>query len=49
MLNVHKKSITEMIKANNKMTNGKLEKLSAEIRPTLCSVNYLVTKTKDFL
>ena len=32
IFNVHEKSITEMIEANKKMINKKLEKLPAEIR-----------------
>ena len=41
------KSISEMIEANNKLTNEKLEKLSAEIPSNSDSVKLLSQKTKD--
>ena len=47
MCNAHEKSITEIIETNNKMTNGKLEKLPAEIRSNSDNVKYLMAKTKD--
>ena len=45
--NAHEKSITEIIETNNKMTNGKLAKLSAEIRCNSDTVKYLMAKTKE--
>ena len=47
MCNAHEKSITEIIETNNKMTNGKLEKLPAEILSNSDNVKYLMAKTKD--
>ena len=47
MYNGLEKSISEMIEANNKLTNQKLEKLSAEIRSNSDSVKLLSQKTKD--
>ena len=41
------KSISEMIEANTKLRNQKLEKLSAEIRSNSDSVKLLSQKTKD--
>ena len=46
-LNELKKIISEMIEANNKLTNQKLEKLSAEIRSNTDSVKLLSQKTRD--
>ena len=40
------KSISEMIEANTKLTNQKLEKLSAEIRSNSDSVKLLSQKTR---
>ena len=47
MYNGLEKSISEMIEANNKLTNQKLEKLSVEIPPNSDSVKLLSQKTKD--
>ena len=47
MYNGLEKSISEMIEANKKLTNQKLEKLSAEIQPNSDSVKLLSQKTKD--
>ena len=47
MYNGLEKSISEIIEANNKLTNQKLEKLSAEIRSNSDSVKLLSQKTKD--
>ena len=47
MFNAHEKFITEITEANNKMTNRKLEKLSAEIRSNSDNVKYLMAKTTD--
>ena len=47
MYNGLEKSISEMVDANNKLTNQKLEKLSAEIRSNSDSVKLLLQKTKD--
>ena len=47
MYNGLEKSISEMIKANNKITNQKLEKPSAEIRSNSDSAKLLSQKTKD--
>ena len=47
MYNGLEKSISEMIEANNKLTNQKLEKLSAEIRSNSDSVKLRLQKTKD--
>ena len=41
------KSISEMIEPNTKLTNQKLEKLSAEIRSNSDSVKLLSQKTRD--
>ena len=41
------KSISEMIEANTKLRNQKLENLSAEIRSNSDSVKLLSQKTKD--
>ena len=47
MYNGLEKSISEMVDANNKLTNQKLEKLSAEIPSNSDSVKILLQKTKD--
>ena len=47
MYNGLEKSISEMIEANNKLINQKLEKLSADIRSSSDSVNLLSEKTRD--
>ena len=47
MYNGLEKSISEIIEANNKLTNQKLEKLSAEIRSNSDSVKLLSQKTKN--
>ena len=47
MYNGLEKSISEMIEANNKITNQKLEKPSAEIRSNSDSAKLLSQKTKD--
>ena len=47
MYNGLEKSISEMIEANNKITNQKLEKPSAEIRSNSDSTKLLSQKTKD--
>ena len=47
MYNGLEKSISEMIEADNKLTNQKLEKLSAEIRSNSDSVKLLSQKTKN--
>ena len=47
MYNGLEKLISEMIEANNKLTNQKLEKLSAEIRSNSDSVKLLLQRTKD--
>ena len=47
MYNGLEKSIGEIIEANNKLINQKLEKLSAEIRSNSDSVKLLSQKTKD--
>ena len=47
MYNGLEKSIIEMIEANNKITNQKLEKPSAEIRSNSDSAKLLSQKTKD--
>ena len=47
MYNGLKKSISEMIEANNNLTNQKLEKLSAKMRSNSDSVKLLSQKTKD--
>ena len=47
MCNGLEKSISEIIEANNILTNQKLEKLSAEIRSNSDSVKLLSQKTKD--
>ena len=47
MYNGLEKSISEMIEANNKLTNQKLKKLSAEIRSKSVSVKLILLKTKD--
>ena len=47
MYNGLEKSIGEMVDANNKLTNQKLEKLSAEIRSNSDNVKLLLQKTKD--
>ena len=47
MYNGLEKSVSEMIEADNKLTNQKLEKLSAEIRSNSDSVKLLSQKTKD--
>ena len=47
MYNGLEKSIIEMIEANNKITNQKLEKPSAEIRSNSDSPKLLSQKTKD--
>ena len=41
------KSISEMIEPNTKLTNQKLEKLSAEIRSNSDSVKLLSQKSRD--
>ena len=47
MYNGLEKSISEMIEANNNLTNQKLEKLSAKMRSNSDSVKLLSQKTKD--
>ena len=47
MYNGLEKSISKMIEANNKITNQKLEKPSAEIRSNSDSAKLLSQKTKD--
>ena len=47
MYNGLEKSISEMIEANNKLINQKLEKLSADIRSNSHSVKLLSQKTRD--
>ena len=47
MYNGLEKSSCEMIEANNKLTNQKLEKPLAEIRSNSDSVKLLLQKTKD--
>ena len=47
MYNGLEKSISEIIEANNILTNQRLEKLSAEIRSNSDSVKLLSQKTKD--
>ena len=47
MYNGLEKSISEMIEANNKLINQKLEKLSADIRSNSDSFKLLSQKTRD--
>ena len=47
MYNGLEKSVSEMIEVDNKLTNQKLEKISAEIRSNSDSVKLLSQKTKD--
>ena len=47
MYNGLEKSISEMVDANNKLTNQKLKKLSAEIESNSDSDKLLLQKTKD--
>ena len=47
MYNGLEKPISEMIEANNNLTNQKLEKLSAKMRSNSDSVKLLSQKTKD--
>ena len=47
MYNGLEKSISEMIEANNKLINQKLEKLSADIRSNSDSVKLLSQKVRD--